>query len=392
MGVAITGLGVLAPQINSPDELSAVLRKGVPAGGLLTGFSAGGWAETWLPEPRAVTATAGRAALPAATASCVAVQALRHAGLTAEQVTRAALVVAGNNLALGYQAQVVLAHEQSPRSVRPSHAVTCLDTDAVGCVSEVTGLRGEGWTIGGACASGNLALIAAARLLLADEADHCLVVAPAAELSPPEERALRQAGVLAEPGAPCRPFDAARTGFVRGQGAAAVVLERTAGARRRNAEVLAILAGYGQRLDARRGTEPDPGGQALAMTAALDRARLRPEDIGYVNAHATGSVVGDPSEAAALLSVLGPGPAVNSTKALLGHCLSAAGLIEAVATVLQMRGGFVHPNPHLNDPIEPRLRLVGRDAQRMPVRAALSNSFAFGGINTAVVLTGGDDD
>jgi acyl transferase domain-containing protein len=137
-------------------------------------------------------------------------------------------------------------------------------------------------------------------------------------------------------------------------------------------------------------TEPDPAGQARAMSQALARADLTPADVDYVNAHATGSVVGDQSEAAALLTAFGPGrrPLVNSTKALIGHCLSAGGLLELIATVLQMRDGFVHANPNLAHSVEPRLALAGRTAATAPMRVALSNSFAFGGISASVVLTG----
>jgi malonyl-ACP decarboxylase len=402
--VALVGMGVLTPVADSPEELSRALRaghsgvtRGAPGetGSLLRDFQARDWARARLSGPvaAAVAKIATRTALPAATACCVAAQALHQAGLSSQQRARAALVVAGNNLALDYQSRTTLAYHESPRTIRPSHALTCLDTDTVGAVSEVTGVRGEGWTVGAASASGTLALIAGARLLLARETDHCLVVAPAAELSPAETGALRTAGALAvagdgPPAELCRPFDAQRCGFVRGQAAAAVVLERSADATDRGAPAIAHLVGYGQRLDAHRGSEPDPDGQAQAIFAALDRAGLAPGEIDYVNAHATGSRAGDESEAAALLSVFGPGarPLVNASKAILGHCLSAAGLIEAVATVLQLRDGFVHANPNLRQPIESRLGLVGPSTLTTRLRTAVSNSFAFGGINTSIVL------
>jgi malonyl-ACP decarboxylase len=151
--------------------------------------------------------------------------------------------------------------------------------------------------------------------------------------------------------------------------------------------VHAALAGYGQRLDARRGTAPDAAGQAAAMGAALDAAGLRPADLDYVNAHGTGSVLGDETEARSLLDVFGEhGPLVNSTKPLTGHCLAAAGLLEAVAVLVQLKEGVCHPNPNLARPLEPRLRLVGGRAERRTLRTALSNSFAFGGINVSVAF------
>jgi malonyl-ACP decarboxylase len=394
--VAVTGLGVLTPAADGPEAFAESLHSPPhrPAGPLLGQFRAADWARRWLAEPEAsaVAKIAARTALPAATACCVAAQALGGAGLGERDRDRTALIVAGNNLALDYQARTVLEYRDAPRSIRPSHALTCLDTDAVGAVSATTGVRGEGWTIGAASASGGLALIAAARLLLLGEADHCLVVAPAAELSAAEEAALRHAGALAGPGETCRPFDTGRSGFVRGQAAAAIVLERTADAERRGASVLARLTGYGLRLDGRRGTEPDPAGQSAAMTAALRRAGLVPRDIDYVNTHGTGSRAGDVSEATALRSVFGGGPTVphvNATKALVGHCLSAAGLVEAVATVLQLRDGFVHANPNLWEPVDAGIGLVGRAAVSATLRTAVSNSFAFGGINVSVVLQTG---
>jgi malonyl-ACP decarboxylase len=407
-GVALTGLGVLTPGVGDPEEFARALRAGhstighdgvAGAGSFLRDFQPRKWAEARLSEAdaAAVARIAARTALPAATACCVAAQALTDAGLDPGRRERTALVVAGNNLALGYQAATTLAHDREPRSVRPSHALTCLDTDTVGAVSEVTGVRSEGWTIGAASASGTLALIAGARLLHAGEADHCLVVAPAAELSAVEIDALRLAGALARPDGTdeaglCRPFDERRRGFVAGQAAAAVVLERTGDARRRGAPVLAHLAGYGQRLDGHRGAEPDPRGQALAMSSALRRADLAPEEIDYVNAHGTGSRVGDAAEAAAVRAVFGERRSsfLNSTKALVGHCLSATGLVEVVATVLQLRDGFVHANPNLRHPIDPGIGLVDRTAEAAPLRAAMSNSFAFGGVNTSVVLLRGD--
>ncbi|MDN3355771.1 beta-ketoacyl synthase N-terminal-like domain-containing protein [Actinomadura sp. DC4] len=402
-GVALTGMGVLTSIAGDAEEFSRALRAGRSgiirdasggAAGPLRDFRPGGWARDRLPRLDAaeVARVSARTALPAATGCCVAAQALCEAGLTADERARTALVVAGNNFALDYQYKTALAHHASPRSTLPSHVVRCMDTDVVGAISEATGVRAEGWTIGGASASGTLALIAATRLLLAGDAERCLVVAPAAEFSPAEIQSLRMAGALAEvtgeePGEVCRPFDVNRRGFVLGQGAAAVVLEHPDDARRRGAEVVAELRGHGQLLDGNRGTEPDTRGQVQAMSAALDRAGLGTGEIDYVNAHGTGSKVGDPSEAAALLSVFGSGrpPWVNSTKVLLGHCLSAAGLLDAVATAVQLRDGFLHPNPNLCDPLED-LGFVGRTTVEAGARTALSNSFAIGGMNASIVL------
>lgn len=386
----------------SPDPSADLDEQPLP-GALLSDFHLAQWAERHLPDdPETATRlrrVTGRAALPARTAGCVALLAARDARLPVGPAPdawgpRAAVVVAGSNLALAHQAATVLGHHATASRLLASYALTHLDVDVVGAVSELTGITGEGWAVGGASASGTIALIQAARMVAADWVDRVLVVAPVAELSPAEEEAYRRTGAMAHqrfrdnPERMCRPFDRDRHGFVRGEAAAAVVLERPEAAAARGAAALAEVAGYGQRLDARRGTEPDAYGQEAAMRAALTSAGVGPGDVDYVSAHGTGSVLGDLTEAAALRQVFGErgSPLINSTKPLVGHCLSAAGLVEAVAVILQLRAGACHPNPNLDHSIEPALGLVGPAAVHRPLRTALSNSFAFGGINTSIVL------
>ena len=126
------------------------------------------------------------------------------------------------------------------------------------------------------------------------------------------------------------------------------------------------------------------------IVAALERAGITPEAVDYVNAHGTAAPLGDAAECRALGQVFESRktrPWINSTKSLVGHCLGAAGVLEAVATILQMKGGFVHPNPHLESPMDTRMRFVGPRAERTRIRAALSNSFGFGGFNSSLVLT-----
>lgn len=339
----------------------------------------------------------GRCTLPTRAAARVGWEATLAAGLDRGHLARTAVVIGGNNLALDYQARVAVRAAGGDGAVLPSHALTHLDIDAVGAVSELTGAVAEGCTIGGSSASGALALIHGCRLLALDAADHCLVVGALSELSPAEYRALHDSGAMASgaalpPAAVCRPFDRRRGGFVHGHGAAAVVLERRDTARRRGARPWAVLAGHAQRLDGRRGTEPRPDRQAETIMAALAHARLGPGDIDYVNAHATGSRLGDRAEAEALHQVFGRArPLVNSTKELVGHCLAAAGVVEVVATVLQLRDGFCHPNPNLSEPEDTRLSYVGQRAVRARPRAAVSTSFAFSGVNAALVIIPAED-
>ncbi|MGF7234649.1 MAG: beta-ketoacyl synthase N-terminal-like domain-containing protein [Frankia sp.] len=410
--MAITSAAVLHPGAASLVDLDRLLRRGrpvlrplpvdgagetaVPAATL--DFDLGAWARQSLddaPAAEALVKVAGRATLPVQSACCVASNAVRSARLSGRERSRTAVIVAGNNLALAYQSRAAAAHATSPQRTRAGHIIDCFDTDALGAVGELTGCTGEGWQIGGSSAAGALALIHGARLVSGGHAPRCLVVAPVNELSPVETTAFVKAGAMArlEPGADanrsCRPFDADRAGFAYGQMAAAVVIEPSAEARRRGVEPLGSILGSAVATDGRRGTGPDPSGQAEAMQAALESAALKPGEIAYVNAHATGSTLGDAAEAEALCAVFEAGedgPWINSSKGLLGHGLGAAGLIEAVATLLQLAGGYCHANPLLTRPLRPEPRFVTGSLHRAPLRHALSNSFAFSGISASLVL------
>jgi malonyl-ACP decarboxylase len=373
------------------DEAGAEAR--TPAAAWLGDLDVAGWAERRVDSATAerLVRVTGRTAPPGRTGACVAAAAVRDAGLSGRDLDETALVVAGNNLGLAYQAETARRFAARPAGLRPSHALTHLDTDVIGVVSEATGVRGEGWQAGAASASGTVAVILASRLIAAGMLARCLVVAPLCELSDAELCAFRASGAMAgsacaDPARLCRPFDARREGFVYGQGAAAVLLEDGDAAAARGAKPMARIAGHGQRLDGRRGTTPDPAGQTAALRAALAGAQVAPGEVDYVNAHGTGSVLGDEAEARALVEVFGRGPLVNSTKPLTGHCMGATGLLELVATLVQMRDGFVHPNPNLDVPLDPAPRLAGRTAVPAVIGTAVSNSVAFSGINCAVVL------
>jgi 3-oxoacyl-[acyl-carrier-protein] synthase II len=191
---------------------------------------------------------------------------------------------------------------------------------------------------------------------------------------------------------PCRPFDRRRSGLSLGEGAAILVVESAAHAARRGARVHAELVGWGNSADAYHLTAPHPEGTGaiLAMQRALANAGLRPDDVDYINAHGTGTPLNDAVEAAAIRTVFGntaPHLAVSSTKGAVGHTLGAAGAIEALATILALRDGFVPPTVNLEEP-EPEwaLDLVPGRSRAATLRYALSNSYGFGGNNTSVVL------
>ena len=190
----------------------------------------------------------------------------------------------------------------------------------------------------------------------------------------------------------CKPFDRRRAGLSLGEGAAVFVLEEEGHARRRGADIFAEFAGYGTSADAHHMTAPDPAGRGAvsAMRRALAEAQVDPSEIDYVNAHGTGTPQNDPIETRAIKEVFGEHArrlAVSSTKSQVGHCLGAAGAIETLATVLALRHQFVPPTANLEEP-DPLCDLdyVPRAARERGLRAALSNSYGFGGNNTSIAL------
>jgi 3-oxoacyl-[acyl-carrier-protein] synthase II len=198
-------------------------------------------------------------------------------------------------------------------------------------------------------------------------------------------------GFADEPSRACKPFDRSRSGFVMSAGAAALLVESAEHARRRGAEVLGEIAGYGVTSDAYHPTAPRPDGSGAiaAMRAALDDARISAGEIGHVNAHGTGTLLNDEMEAGALRAVFGEAAAsvpVTSTKSTTGHLLGAAGTLEAVISLLAMRDGVIPPTINLDDPAFADLNVVANVAREARMRTVLSNSFGFGGHNAALVI------
>jgi 3-oxoacyl-[acyl-carrier-protein] synthase II len=190
----------------------------------------------------------------------------------------------------------------------------------------------------------------------------------------------------------CRPFDKSRSGLVLGEGAAALILEDWEHAAARNAPIIAELAGYGANCDHTNLVKPDSNGQVAAISLALDDAGVSPEDIGYINAHGTATVEGDPSEIEALRRVFGDQAkelAVSSTKSTHGHLMGASGAIEAVISILSIKNGGVPPTANLRD-VDPACEGVRHikvgDNNKLNLKAAISNSFAFGGSNAVLVF------
>ncbi|KAG9600431.1 hypothetical protein KCV01_g7953, partial [Aureobasidium melanogenum] len=303
---------------------------------------------------------------------------------------RIGLVVGGNNV---QQRELVLVQEafrDRAAYLRPTYGLGFMDTDLSGACTSRFGIRGAGFTVGGASASGQLAIIQARHMVASGQLDACIAVGALMDLSHWECRGLRALGAMGStrfaehPAKACRPFDAAHDGFIFGECSAAIVIESEASATRRHRPAYGELTGWGLAMDANRQPDPSVDGEARAMTEALERAGWDGGDIEYVNPHGTGSVIGDETEVAALRRVGVSGAAINATKSLTGHGLTAAGAVEVVATLLQLREGRLHPTLNLDDPIAPDLPWVRGDAVATRARKALSLSMGFGGINTAL--------
>ncbi|MCP2165230.1 beta-ketoacyl-ACP synthase II [Goodfellowiella coeruleoviolacea] len=245
-----------------------------------------------------------------------------------------------------------------------------------------------------ACASGSEALAWAWRMLRAGEAD--VVVAGGAEacITTITMAGFAQARTVStrndEPERASRPFDADRDGFVLGEGAGIMVLERAEYAAARGARVYARLAGAGTSSDGYHITGPHPEGigQMRAIKAALRTAGLSPEEVGHVNAHATATVVGDVAETISVRRAIGDHAVVTAPKGALGHLLGAAGAVEGIATVLSIRDGLVPPTLNLEN-LDPKVELdvVAGEPRKVRLDAAVSNSFGFGGHNVTLAFT-----
>jgi len=309
---------------------------------------------------------------------------------------RLAHVLAGNNLNMNYFVENTLEFERNPDYIDPLLGVVLWDTDVLGKIGELLTVRGPNFMIGNACSSGNVALLSALDLLRVGRADAVVVSAATQELDPVALQGWAIVNALAwqsfndEPTRASRPWDVRREGFVPGEGAGAVVLEPLARARARGARVYAELLGGASTCDATRSPKPTVEGQVRAIRRALSDAQIAPEDVDYINAHASSTLVGDVVEVQAIKTCFGHHAyriPINGTKSMIGHCLTASSLVEFVTTVVQMQNGFVHPTINLDEP-SPGLDLdfVPHVARPHNIRIALSNSFGFGGLNSCVVV------
>eukprot|EP00252_Welwitschia_mirabilis_P011999 TRINITY_DN2667_c0_g1_i1.p1 TRINITY_DN2667_c0_g1~~TRINITY_DN2667_c0_g1_i1.p1 ORF type:complete len:561 (-),score=93.04 TRINITY_DN2667_c0_g1_i1:1-1683(-) len=258
------------------------------------------------------------------------------------------------------------------------------------------GWMGPTYSISTACATSNSCILSALNHIKCGEADLMLTGGSDAAIIPIGVggfiacRALSQRNN--EPAKASRPWDIDRDGFVMGEGAGALLLEELEHAKKRGAKIYAEILGGSSTSDAYHMTEPHPEGEGifLCIENALSAARVRREDINYVNAHATSTKAGDMQEYKALIRCFGQNPElkVNATKSMTGHLLGAAGAVEAIATVQAIQTGWIHPTINLDDPdkdVDMNI-VVGEKKQRLNIKVALSNSFGFGGHNCSILF------
>lgn len=405
--VVVTGMGAITPLgLNVQDTWQALIegRSGI---GRITQFDASAYPTQIAGEVKGFdpgeymdVKEARRMARFSQFAVAGAKMAVEDAGLTvdesnADDVGVVIGTAVGGGLLESQKAHLILLNK-GVRRVPPLFVPSMIPNAAAHHVACAFGIRGYSSTVIGACASGNQAIGEGTRAIRDGTAP--VVITGGTESAMCE---LALAGICAmralstrnhEPERASRPFDAERDGFVASDGCGVLVLESLDHAMARGAMVYAEVLGYGVSSDAYHISAPHPEGtgSALAMRRAIADAGLKPEDIGYINAHATATPLGDPAEVVAIKSVFGSHAykiPVNATKSMIGHLLGAAGAVEAIATIMTMQEGILHPTINYEHPDpECDLDCVPNEARRTQVDIALSNSFGFGGQNACLVF------
>jgi 3-oxoacyl-[acyl-carrier-protein] synthase II len=402
--VAITGIGAVTPLGNDAPTTWAGLKAGRSGIDTIRAFDASDFPVQIAGEVKDYDPTGAaspkdvrkfdRNVLFALTAAKEALADAKPNGFDPERVG----IVVGN--CIGGFNELMRQHdilrERGPDRVSPTFLANVLVDSASGQLAIELGVRGPNYAVVSACATGSHAIGEGAELIRRGDADaviaggtesciHPLVLAGFCSMR----------GLAAGNGIPqqaLRPFDAKREGFVMAEGAAVVLLEDLDAAQARGARIYAEVLGYGASNDAHHMLQPDPrsGGVVAMMRAALERAGVAPEDVDYVNAHGTGTPLGDLAETLALKEVFGPHAyelAVSSTKSMLGHMFGAAGAIEAIACALAIHEGVIPPTINYEHP-DPGCDLdyVPNVAREAEVRVALSNAMGLGGHNGCVLL------
>ncbi len=420
--VVVTGLGLLTPLGNGVDVSWRRLLEGRSGAGPITAFDAsemgcriacevprvdgrggGGSDVEGAFDPSAVMAPKELRKVDDVILYAVAAadEAVRDSGWvpqSEEDRERTGVIIGSGIGGLGTIAATTLElHEKGPRRVSPFFIPSALTNLTAGQVSIRHGFKGPNHSVVTACATGTHAVGDASRLIMFGDADVMVAGGSEAAVVP-----LGIAGFVAcralstgyndQPEKASRPYDKGRDGFVMGEGAGMLVLEEYEHAKARGAKIYAEVKGYGLSGDAYHITAPTPDGNGgfRAMQSALRHAGMAPADIDYINAHGTSTQLGDELELGAVERLLGNAAgkaSMSSTKSAIGHLLGAAGAVEAAFTCLAIRDQVAPPTINLDDPsVATAIDLVPHKAKPMQIRAALSNSFGFGGTNASLVF------
>jgi 3-oxoacyl-[acyl-carrier-protein] synthase II len=334
-------------------------------------------------------------------AVAAAQMAFRDSGLelkTADDRERAGVLVgAGIGGLPGIEKESLILAEKGPRRVSPFFITGRLINLASGQISIRLGLRGPNHAVVTACSSGAHAIGDAARLIMFGDADVMVAGGSEAAICPVGLAGFAACRALTthyndEPHRASRPYDRDRDGFLIGEGSGIVVLEELAHARARGATIYGEIIGYGLSGDAYHVTAPaeDGDGGLRAMRMALERAKIAPQDVDYVNAHGTSTPLGDEIELHAVERLFGPAAerlVMSSTKSAIGHLLGAAGAVEAIFSLLAIRDNIAPPTINLDNPsVATPINLAPKLPVRRRIDTVLSNSFGFGGTNACLVM------
>ncbi len=306
-------------------------------------------------------------------------------GLSERTATIIGIGVGGQNT---HDDQFRRLYKQNMPRVHPLTIPKLMANAPASQISMDRGLRGPAFAVASACASSTHAIGLAFHMVRSGLVDCAVTGGAEACITVGTIKGWEAMRVMAPD--TCRPFSKDRKGMVLGEGAAAIVLETLEAARARGATILAEVVGFGMSADAKDLTSPDQGGMVRAIEGALADAKLAPSDVQYVNAHGTGTTANDVAETKAIRQVFGAHAeklAVSSTKSMVGHALGASGALEFVAALMSVREGIVPPTiGYLGPDPACDLDYVPNEARPMPVDVALSNSFAFGGLNAVLAV------
>ncbi len=256
-----------------------------------------------------------------------------------------------------------------------------------GChIAMANDIKGPSMTVNTACASGGDAIMLAAMMILSGQADVMIAAGGECAIDEILIQSLISAQALSPTGS--RPFDKSRDGFVIGEGGGAVVIETESHALARDAEILAVLAGWGNNNDAYHEVSPRPDGEGekRCMMQAIETAGISTSDIGYINAHGTATIKGDETEVLSIKEIFGKNVTVGSTKGATGHMMGAGGITEVITCIKAIETGIIPPTLNLKDPMSDDVLFAGESSLHKEIKYAMSNAFGFGGQNSSIIV------